>query len=87
MKYSADLTINVHEKCEKSTKIEISTISSQKYWNYFQKKEGHLYLKLFYWYVYSVSAVVGNAIQFWVKINLPETKQSCQGQLWYRNNI
>jgi hypothetical protein len=32
MKYSADLTINVHKKCEKSTKIEISTISSQKYW-------------------------------------------------------
>jgi hypothetical protein len=26
------------------------------------------------------SAVVGNAIQFWVKINLPETKQSCQGR-------
>ena len=33
MKYSADLTINVHKKCEKSTKIEISTISSQKYWH------------------------------------------------------
>jgi hypothetical protein len=32
--------------------------------NYFQKKEGHLYLKLFYLYVYSVSAVVGNEIQF-----------------------
>jgi len=29
MKYSADLTINVHKKCEKSTKIEISTISGQ----------------------------------------------------------
>jgi hypothetical protein len=27
MKYSTDLTINVHKKCEKSTKIEISTIS------------------------------------------------------------
>jgi hypothetical protein len=27
MKYSADLTINVYKKCEKSTKIEISTIS------------------------------------------------------------
>jgi hypothetical protein len=48
--------------------------------NYFQKKEGHLYLKLFYLYVYSVSAAVGNEIQFWVKINLPETKQSCQGR-------
>jgi hypothetical protein len=46
--------------------------------NYFQKKEGHLYLKLFYLYVYSVSAVVGNEIKFWVKINLPEAKQSCQ---------
>jgi hypothetical protein len=45
-----------------------------------KKQEGHLYLKLFYLYVYSVSAVVGNAIQFWVKINLPETKQSCQGR-------
>jgi hypothetical protein len=33
MKYSADLTINVHKKCEKSTKIEISAISSQKYWH------------------------------------------------------
>ena len=33
MKYSADLTINVHKKCEKSTKIEISTISIQKYWH------------------------------------------------------
>jgi hypothetical protein len=32
MDYSADLTINVHKKCEKSTKVEISTISSQKYW-------------------------------------------------------
>jgi hypothetical protein len=32
----------------------------------------------FYLYVYSVPVVVGNAIQFWVKINLPETKQSCQ---------
>jgi hypothetical protein len=45
-----------------------------------KKQEGHLYLKLFYLYVYSVSAVVGNAIQFWVKIPLPETKQSCQGR-------
>ena len=33
MKYSADLTMNIHKKCEKSTKIEISTISSQKYWH------------------------------------------------------
>ena len=33
MKYSADLTINVHKKCEKSPKIEISAISSQKYWH------------------------------------------------------
>jgi hypothetical protein len=33
MKYSADLTINVHKKCEISTKIEISTISIQKYWH------------------------------------------------------
>jgi hypothetical protein len=48
--------------------------------NYFQKKEGHLYFKLFYLYVYSVPAVVGNAIQLWVKINLPEAKQSCQGR-------
>jgi hypothetical protein len=33
MKYSADLTIDIHKKCEKLTKIEISTISSQKYWH------------------------------------------------------
>jgi hypothetical protein len=44
--------------------VRLATIFRRK------KQEGHLYLKLFYLYVYSVSAVVGNGLNMLIKLHI-----------------